>query len=154
MLWLPHRPRPDLNHPLTIARPPLICVLLYSDLGSYLRSDYHIMVLQYYFCFFSFLLLLVYTIPCCLLGVHSAHFNQIRSVAHYFNPSDLRVPLALKQLAIASFLQTWVSLWPQSPRVVYSLLISSYSIVVPCTPGPGPRICIASIQGLGLGEEF
>ena len=43
------------------------------------------------------------------------------SVIYCFNLSDLRVSLALKQLAIASFLQTSVSLWPQSPRVVYSL---------------------------------
>ena len=51
---------------LTLVRPSLICVLLYSDLYSYSRSDYHIMVLQYFIFVFicSFLLYTWYTLRC------------------------------------------------------------------------------------------
>ena len=94
---------------LTLARPPLIYVLLYPDPYSYSRSDYFIMVLQYLILLFflSLLLFTTCTTTCCPFKRDTrCIFNLIWSVAYYLNLADLRVPLALKQLATTSFLQT------------------------------------------------
>ena len=81
------------------------------------------------------------------------YFNLNWSVAHLLKYTDLRVPLALKMLAITSFLQTCVPLSPPWPRVVYSLLSFLIFVCILPVPGPRPRIPHCKFSGSGSRER-